>query len=266
MRSVSVKTDDEVEYLRQNNQLVASTLAYLATLIEPGVQTKVLDLRAEEFIRDHGAVPGFKGYEGFPYTLCISVNDVVVHGFPSDYCLQDGDIVSVDCGTVMHGYYGDSAYTFAVGEISQENKDLLRVTRESLDLAIEGITAGWRVGDIGATVQEHVERHGYGIVREMVGHGLGTDMHEQPEVPNYGRKGHGKMLTPNLVICIEPMVTMGKRFIYVERDGWTVRTVDRKNAAHFEKAVAIRKNGTADQLTRYDEIVDNLKKKGAWVS
>ena len=190
MRSVSVKTDDEVEYLRQNNQLVASTLAYLATLIEPGVQTKVLDLRAEEFIRDHGAVPGFKGYEGFPYTLCISVNDVVVHGFPSDYCLQDGDIVSVDCGTVMHGYYGDSAYTFAVGEISQENKDLLRVTRESLDLAIEGITAGWRVGDIGATVQEHVERHGYGIVREMVGHGLGTDMHEQPEVPNYGRKGH----------------------------------------------------------------------------
>ena len=154
MRPVRVKTDDEVECLRQNNQLVASTLAYLATLIEPGVQTKLLDQRAEEFIRDHGAVPGFKGYEGFPFTLCVSVNDVVVHGFPSDYSLQDGDIVSIDCGTVMHGYYGDSAYTFAVGEISQENKDLLRVTRESLDLAIEGITQGWRVGDIGATILE----------------------------------------------------------------------------------------------------------------
>ena len=156
MRSLSIKTDEEVEYLRQNNQLVAATLAYIATLIEPGVQTKVLDQCAEEFIRDHGAQPGFKGYEGFPYTLCVSVNDVVVHGFPSEYSLQEGDIVSVDCGTLMHGYYGDSAYTFGVGEISQENKDLLRVTRESLDLTIGSIKSGWRVGDIGATIQAYV--------------------------------------------------------------------------------------------------------------
>ena len=266
MRSLSIKTDEEVEYLRQNNQLVAATLASIATLIEPGVQTKVLDQCAEEFIRDHGAQPGFKGYEGFPYTLCVSVNDVVVHGFPSEYSLQEGDIVSVDCGTLMHGYYGDSAYTFGVGEISQENKDLLRVTRESLDLAIGSIKSGWRVGDIGATIQAYVEDNGYGIVREMVGHGLGRDMHEQPEVPNYGRRGHGKALTPNLVLCIEPMVTLGKRFIYVDRDGWTVRTTDRKNAAHFEKAVVISKDGAAEELTPYGEIVENLKKKGAWVS
>lgn len=266
MRSLRVKTDEEIEYLRQNNQLVASTLAYIATLIEPDVETKELDQKAEEFIRDHGALPGFKGYEGFPYTLCVSVNDVVVHGFPSDYRLQEGDIVSIDCGTLMHGYYGDSAYTFAVGEISQANKDLLRTTRESLDLAIVSITAGWRVGDIGAVIQEYVESKGYGVVREMVGHGLGTDMHEQPEVPNYGRRGHGKMLAHNLVICIEPMVTLGERYIYVERDGWTVRTVDRKNAAHFEKAIVIRKDGSAEELTQYNEIVNNLKKKGAWVS
>lgn len=266
MRSLSVKTDEEVEFLRQNNSLVASTLSYIATLIEPGVETNLLDLRAEEFIRDHGAIPGFKGYDGFPYTLCISVNDVVVHGFPSTYRLREGDILSVDCGTIMHGYYGDSAYTFAVGEISQENKDLLRTTRESLDLAINSIVAGWRVGDIGATIQEYVEQKGYGVVREMVGHGLGKDMHEQPEIPNYGRKGHGKMLVPNLVICIEPMITLGKRYIYVERDGWTVRTVDRKNAAHFEKAIVIQKDGVAQELTQYDEIVANLTKRGAWVS
>ena len=266
MRSSLVKTDQEVEFLRQNNNLVAATLAYIATLIEPGVKTKYLDECAETFIRDHGAVPGFKGYEGFPYTLCVSVNDVVVHGFPSDYSLQEGDIVSVDCGTLMHGFYGDSAYTFAVGEISQENKELLRATRESLDLAISKIATGWRIGDIGATVQEYVEKSGYGVVREMVGHGLGSDMHEQPEVPNYGRHGHGKMLTPNMVICIEPMVTLGKRYIYVEQDGWTVKTTDRKNAAHFEKAIAIKKDGTADELTPYHEIVENLMKKGAWVS
>ncbi len=266
MQSVSIKKDEEVELLRQNNHLVADTLAYIATLIEPGVKTLFLDQCAEEFISDHGAMPGFKGYEGFPYTLCISVNDVVVHGFPSYYELKEGDIVSVDCGTFMHGFYGDSAYTFAVGEISDENKQLLKATKESLDLAINGISLGWRVGDIGATIQEYLEPKAYGIVREMVGHGLGTSMHEQPEVPNYGRHGHGKILKPNMVICIEPMITQGNRYVYVDRDGWTVRTVDKKNAAHFERAVAIRKDGTADVLTPYDKIEENLRQKGAWVS
>lgn len=266
MKSVSVKTAQEIEYLRENNQLVAKTLAYLASLIEPGVQTKVLDLKAEEFIRDHGALPGFKGYEGFPFTLCISVNDVVVHGFPSEYVLKEGDIVSVDCGTFMHGFFGDSAYTFPVGEISSENRELLRTTKDSLNLAIAKIAPSCRIGDIGATIQEYAESRGYGIVREMVGHGLGRDMHEEPEVPNYGRRGHGKMLIPSLVLCIEPMVTMGKRNIFVEKDGWTIRTVDHKNAAHFEKAIFIRQDGTAEELTSYTEIEATLKEKGVWVS
>lgn len=266
MKSIHIKSDEEVGYLRENNQLVSATLAYLATLVEPGVATIDLDIKAEEFIRDHGAVPGFKGYEGFPYTLCISVNDVVVHGFPSNYVLVEGDIVSIDCGTVLHGFYGDSAYTFAVGDISEDNKQLLRVTRESLDLAISGISVGTRVGDIGATIQGYVEKFGYGVVREMVGHGLGKNMHEQPEVPNYGRHGHGKILSPNLVICIEPMITMGKRNIYIDRDGWTVRTVDGKNAAHFEKAIVVKRDGSAESLTTYVEIEENLRRKGAWVS
>ncbi len=266
MRAVHIKNSQEIEFLRENNRLVSDTLAYMATLVQPGVQTRELDLRAEEYIRDHGALPGFKGYDGFPFTLCISVNDVVVHGFPGSYILKEGDIVSIDCGTLMHGFYGDSAYTFAVGEISQENKDLLRTTRESLDLAIQGIVAGWRIGDIGATIQEYVESRGYGVVREMVGHGLGRDMHEEPEVPNYGRRGRGKLLTPHLVLCIEPMVTMGKRNIFLDRDGWTVRTVDRKNAAHFEKAIFIRQDGMAEELTSYKEIEVNLRKMGFWIS
>lgn len=266
MRSVYTKTVQEIVFLRENNQLVADTLAYMATLVEPGVRTDMLDAKAEEYIRDHGALPGFKGYDGFPFTLCISVNDVVVHGFPGDYVLKEGDIVSIDCGTLMHGFYGDSAYTFAVGEISQENKALLRTTRESLDLAIQKIETGWRIGDIGATIQDYAESRGYGIVREMVGHGLGRDMHEEPEVPNYGRRGHGKLIIPNLVLCIEPMVTMGRRNIFVDRDGWTVRTVDRKNAAHFEKAIFIRQDGRAEELTSYVGIEAKLKEKGFWIS
>ncbi len=262
MRKVSIKTAEQIEILRLNNQLVSATLAELAPMIRPGVRTIELDRRAEEFIRDHGAVPGFKGFEGFPYTLCVSVNDVVVHGFPSEYELCEGDIVSVDCGTVLHGFYGDSAFTFGVGEVSQEASALLKATRESLDRAIAVAIAGNRTGDIGAAVQGFVEPLGYGVVREMVGHGLGRSMHEDPEVPNYGRAGNGKLLEAGLVICIEPMITLGRHAIFQERDGWTIRTRDHSLAAHFEKALAISPSGKpADVLTSFD-LIDAALSKG----
>lgn len=253
-RKVTLRTSEEIDKLRANNQLVSDTLAMLASFIKPGVKTIELDSLAECFIRDHGAEPGFKGYNGFPYTLCISVNDVVVHGFPSDYVLRDGDIVSVDCGTVLDGFYGDSAFTFGVGNISTENRRLLDVTRKSLDLGIAEAVSGNRVGDIGAAIQDYCESCGYGVVRELVGHGLGEKMHEYPEVPNYGRRGHGVMLRPGLCICIEPMVTLGSYAVYQERDGWTIKTRDGANAAHFEKAVVISADGEADVLTDFSRI------------
>ena len=212
-----------------------------------------LDRIAEEFIRSHGAVPGFLGYGGFPNTLCVSVNENVVHGIPSNYALKEGDVVSVDCGTILKGFYGDSAYTFGVGEIAPEVEQLLRVTKESLIKGVEQAVAGNRVGDISAAVQAHAEKYGYGVVRELVGHGLGRKMHESPEVPNYGRRGTGPLLKEGMVICIEPMINMGSKNVVFERDGWTVRTKDRKPSAHFEFAVAIR-NGEADVLTDFDII------------
>lgn len=252
----TLKTAKEIEYLRANNQLVSDTLAFLAPKVLPGVRTLDLDREAETFIRDHGAVPGFKGYDGYEYTLCISVNDVVVHGFPSEYRLQEGDIVSIDCGTYMHSFYGDSAFTFAVGDVSPEVHELLRVTRESLELGISQAVAGKRVGDIGFAVQQHAELHGFGIVREMVGHGLGRKMHEPPMVPNYGRRGTDTLLKAGLVICIEPMVTMGSYAVYQDSDGWGIRTRDHSMAAHFEKAVVVRTeaDGGADVLTSFDVI------------
>lgn len=253
-RKIKLRTPEEVEKLRANNLLVSKTLAALVPLVKPGVRTIELDRFAEAFIRDHGAVPGFKGYEGFPYTLCVSVNDVVVHGFPGEYELKEGDIVSVDCGTVLDGFYGDSAFTFAVGNISAENRQLLDVTRKSLELGIESAVVGNRVGDIGAAVQDYSESFGYGVVRELVGHGLGENMHEYPEVPNYGRRGHGVMLQAGLCICIEPMITMGSYSVYQDRDGWTIRTVDGANAAHFEKAIVVTGKGTPDVLTDYSLI------------
>lgn len=253
-RKVKLRSKDEIEKLRANNLLVSKTLAALVPMVKPGVKTIELDRFAETFIREHGAEPGFKGYEGFPYTLCVSVNDVVVHGFPSEYELHEGDIVSVDCGTVLDGFYGDSAFTFAVGEITADNRQLLDVTRKSLELGIESALAGNRVGDIGAAVQDYSESFGYGVVRELVGHGLGEDMHELPEVPNYGRKGHGVMLRAGLCICIEPMVTMGNHSVYQDRDGWTIRTVDGMNAAHFEKAIVVSESGAPDVLTDYSLI------------
>lgn len=256
---IYLKTQEEVELLRENNLLVSATLAEVGKNIRPGVTTLELDRIAEEFIRSHGAVPGFLGYGGFPNTLCVSVNENVVHGIPSNYALREGDIVSVDCGTILKGFHGDSAYTFGVGEIAPEVEQLLRVTKESLYKGVEKAVAGNRVGDISAAVQTHAEKYGYGVVRELVGHGLGREMHESPEVPNYGRRGTGPLLKEGMVICIEPMINMGTKNVVFERDGWTVRTKDRKPSAHFEFAVAIR-NGEADVLTDFDIIEKAISK------
>ncbi len=256
---IELKTQEEVELLRENNLLVSATLAEVGKHIRPGITTLELDKIGEEFIRSHGAVPGFLGYDGYPNSLCISVNEQIVHGIPSKYVLKEGDIVSVDCGTVMKGFYGDSAYTFAVGEIADEVRQLLDVTKEALYKGVAQAVAGNRVGDISAAVQEHAEKYGYGVVRELVGHGLGRDMHEAPEVPNYGHRGRGPLLKEGMVICIEPMINMGTKQVVFERDGWTVRTRDRKPAAHFEFAVAIRK-GEADVLTDFNIIEQAIKK------
>ena len=254
------KTEEEIEIIRRNNQLVSRTLAEVAKLIKPGVTTLELDKIAEEFIRDNGAVPGFLGYGGFPNTLCTSVNDQVVHGIPSDYALKDGDIVSVDCGTYMEGFYGDTAYTFPVGEVSDEVMNLLRTTKESLFNGIENAIEGKRIGDIGNAVQVHAEKSGYSVVREMVGHGLGKNMHEAPEVPNYGRKGRGVMIKKGLVLCIEPMINMGSKYIKQDNDGWTIRTTDGKPSAHYELALAVDK-GKADILSTFKYIEEIIKDK-----
>jgi methionyl aminopeptidase len=237
-----VRTEEEVEILRVNAQLVSKTLAEVAKNIKPGVTTLELDAIAETFIRDHGAEPGFLGYNGYPNTLCTSVNDAVVHGIPSNYKLKEGDIVSVDCGTKFKGYYGDSAYTFAIGEVSSEVRKLLQVTEECLYEGIIQSTDSNRVGDISNAVQQHAERAGFSVVRELVGHGLGNNMHEKPEVPNYGSKGRGAKLVEGMVLCIEPMINLGTKHVYQENDGWTIRTHDHKPSAHFELTVVVRKN------------------------
>ena len=240
--------------LRENNLLVSQTLAEVARHLKPGVTTRQLDKVAEDFIRSHGATPAFLGYGGFPATACISVNEQVVHGIPSDdTVIREGDIVSVDLGTFMKGFVGDSAYTFAVGAVSDEVRRLLDVTKEALYKGTAQAKAGNRIGDISAAVQEYAERFGYGVVRELEGHGLGRKMHEDPGVPNFGARGRGPLLKEGMVICIEPMITMGNKAVVFERDGWTVRTRDRKPAAHYEFAVAIRKNGP-DVLTDFSII------------
>lgn len=251
---IFVKTAEEIELLRESNQLVGKTLGELAKHIRPGISTLELDRIAEEFICSHGALPGFKGYGGFPNTLCISVNDVVVHGIPSAKCiLKEGDIVSVDCGTLKNGFYGDSAYTFEVGEVSEKVRKLLRVTKESLYKGIEKVMAGMRIGDIGHAVQSWCEASGFSVVREMVGHGVGRDLHEEPQVPNYGRQGQGVKLQEGMVIAIEPMINLGKRYVFQDNDGWTIRTRDKKPAAHFEHTVAVGKKG-ADILSTFEFI------------
>ncbi len=247
---VDLKSEEEVELLRENNILVSQTLAVVGEHIKAGVTTLELDKVAEDYIRSHGAVPAFLGYGGFPNTLCISVNEQVVHGIPSDYILKDGDIVSVDCGTFMKGFYGDSAYTFAVGEIAPQTARLLEVTKEALYKGVEQAVNGNRVGDISFAVQQHAEANGFSVVRELIGHGLGRNLHEKPDVPNYGSRGRGPLLKKGLVICIEPMVNMGVKCVVFENDGWTVRTRDRKPSAHFEFAVAVT-DGEPDVLTTF---------------
>lgn len=250
---IVIKTDEEIELLRKSNLMVSKTLAEVAGYIKPGVSTLLLDQRAEEYIRDNDGVPGFLHYNGYPKTLCTSVNSQVVHGIPSRYELKEGDIVSIDCGIIYQGYYGDSAYTFAIGEIDDKVAELIRVTKESLYKGIEVTIAGKRLGDIGYTIQKHCEDAGFSIVREMVGHGLGKNLHEPPEVPNYGKKGRGIMLKKGMVICIEPMINLGRKEIIQEADGWTIRTADNKHSAHFEHAVAINK-GKADVLSTFEYI------------
>lgn len=251
---VSIKSEEEIELLRESNLLVGMTLGEIAKHIRPGITTLELDRIAEEFIRSHGAVPGFLNYDGYPYTLCISLNEVVVHGLPSEKCiLKEGDIVSVDCGTLKNGFYGDSAYTFEVGKVSDEIHELLETTKESLYKGIEKAVAGMRVGDIGYAVQSYCEARGYAVVRELVGHGVGRDMHEEPPVPNYGRRGQGVLLKEGMVIAIEPMIARGERYVYLDDDGWSVRTRDGNPCAHFEHTIAIRK-GKADILSSFEYV------------
>lgn len=247
------KTEEEIDLIRNSSLLVAKTHAEIAGLIKPGITTLALDKIAEDFIRDNGGVPAFKGYGGFPNTLCMSPNDQVVHGIPNDRVLEDGEILSVDCGVVMNGYFGDSAFTYEVGEVDTETKQLLKVTKESLYKGIEMAVSGNRIGDIGYAVQKHAESFGYGVVRELVGHGVGKNLHESPEVPNYGRRGRGAKLQEGLVIAIEPMINMGTRKIMQHNDGWTITTIDNKPSAHFEHTIVVRK-GKAEILSSFEEI------------
>ncbi|HRW20465.1 MAG TPA: type I methionyl aminopeptidase [Bacteroidales bacterium] len=256
---IFVKTESEIEKMRESNLMVSRTHAMLAGYIEPGVNTLKLDKLAEEFIRDNGGVPGFLNYSGYPNSLCISINDVVVHGIPSDYCLKDGDIVSIDCGVYKNGYHGDSCYTFEVGEVAPEVKQLLKVTREALYLGIEQAIHGNRVGHIGFAVQQHAEKNNYSVVRELVGHGIGKNLHEEPQVPNYGKRGRGPKLRENMTIAIEPMINMGHKEVKQMPDGWTIKTLDGKPSAHFEHTIVIKKD-KAEILSNF-EIIDKAVNK-----
>jgi methionyl aminopeptidase len=254
---VHYKSDEEIELIRNGGVILGKTHAELAKVIRPGVKTNLLESIANEFIKDAGARPSFKGYKGFKYALCISVNEVVVHGFPSDYTLKEGDIISIDCGVYSNGFHADSAYTYPVGNISVEKKNLLKRTKEALYLGIDKAVQGGRLGDISHAIQSYVESHKYSVVRELVGHGVGKNLHEKPEVANFGKSGKGQILQRGLVIAIEPMVNMGTKNVVQEKDGWTIRTADRLPSAHFEHTVAI-KNGKADILTTFKYIEEVL--------
>lgn len=260
MSKIIYKTDEEISLMKESAILVGKTLAEIAKMIKPGVTSLELDKKAEEFIRDNGAIPGFLGMYDFPNTLCTSVNDAVVHGVPNDKPLKNGDIISVDCGTILNGFFGDAAYTFEVGDVSPEIKKLLKVTKECLDLAIKQAVVGNRIGDIGFAVQNHAENNGYGVVRELVGHGLGRDLHEEPQVPNYGKRGKGIQLKEGLVIAIEPMINLGTKNVKQHSDGSTIVTKDGLVSAHFEHDVAIRK-GKAEVLSTHKYIEDVLNNK-----
>lgn len=256
---IHYKSNAEVELIRQSCILVNDSIAYVAAVIKPGMTTMKLNDLADEYIRDHDAVPNFKNYHGFPYACCISVNDAVVHGFPTNDELKEGDVVSVDCGALKKGYHGDSAYTFALGEIPEDVKQLMRVTKESLYKGIEKAVVGNRIGDISFAIQDYTERnYGYGVVRELVGHGLGKELHEDPQVPNYGKRGKGSKLKDGLVIAIEPMINLGKKEVFTDKDGWTVRASDGKPSAHYEHTVCVRKN-KADILSSFSAIEEAEK-------
>ena len=251
---IILKTDEEIELLREANLVVARTLGEVAKWVAPGITTRRLNQIADEYIRSEGCVPGFLGLYGFPGSVCISLNENIVHGIPSSYALEEGDIVSVDCGAVTPaGYNGDSTYTFCVGEVSEEVKQLLRTTKEALYVGIEKAVPGNRIGDIGHAVQDYCEKRGYGVVREFVGHGVGKRLHEAPEVPNYGRKGTGPLIKNGMTIAIEPMINMGSKNIFQEADGWTCRTRDRKPSAHFEHSIAIH-HGKPDIMSSFDYV------------
>ena len=255
------KTDEEIELIRQSCLLVCKTLAHVGSMLAPGASGEKIDKEAEELIRDHGAVPGFKGYRDFPATLCVSLNEQVVHGIPSKQVFKEGDIVSVDCGVFMNNFYGDAAFTFAIGEISEEVMQLLRVTYTSLYKGIECAVAGRRLGDIGYAIQDYCQRkHKYGVVKDLVGHGIGRELHEAPEVPNFGKRGRGNKLLEGLVIAIEPMINLGRRDVNVHKDGWTITTKDKKPSAHYEHTVAVRKKEAqilSDHSFILDEVVKN---------
>jgi len=255
---IHYKTSEEVERIKESADILGRAHGAIAKEVNEGVKTSFLDKIAEEFIRDHGAVPSFKGYNGFPSALCISVNEVVVHGFPSAYELKDGDIISIDCGVFHQGFHSDSAYTYPIGEVPPSVLALLSATKDSLYLGIEQAVFGNRIGDIGHAVQKFVEAKGYTVVRELVGHGLGRNLHESPEVPNYGKKGSGPLLKQGMVIAIEPMINLGTRNIVQEKDGWTIRTADRKPSAHYEHTIAIFEDRT-EVLTTHKYIEENFK-------
>ncbi len=255
---VKYKTREEVEIIKESAQILGKAHGEVAKHIKPGVTTLKLDTIAEEFIRDHGGSPSFKNFNGFPSSLCISLNENVVHGFPSEYELKEGDIISVDCGVFYKGFHSDSAYTYPIGQVSSEIEQLLRVTKESLYKGIDKAVYGNRMGDVAYAIQHYVEGFGYGIVRELVGHGVGRDLHESPEVPNYGKRGKGPILKDGLVIAIEPMINLGSRKVVQEADGWTIRTADREPSAHYEHTVAVFKEKT-EVLTTHKYIEENFK-------
>jgi methionyl aminopeptidase len=260
MSKIYYKSPEEIELIRESSLLVSKTLAEVAKVIGPGITTKKLNDLAETFIKDHGAIPAFLNYNGFPYSLCISPNEQVVHGFPGEYVIQEGDLISVDCGVILNKFFGDSAYTFSIGEVSEEKQKLVDVTKECLRLAIDKAVVGSRIGDVGYAVQAHAEANGFGVVKELVGHGVGVQLHEKPEVPNYGKRGSGIKLEEGMVIAIEPMINAGTAGVKFWSDGWTVTSKDNRPSAHFEHTVAVKK-GNADVLSTFSIIEEVLNKK-----
>lgn len=250
---IYLKTPEEIELIRDAAQLVSQTLGYIAPYVKAGYTPKQLDKLAEEFIRDHGGTPAFKGYRGYPATLCVSVNEVIVHGIPTNTPFKEGDIVSVDCGIKKHNYYGDHAYTFLIEPVAPSVKKLVQVTYECLMLGIQQAVAGNRIGDISFAIQQHAEKNNFSVVRDLVGHGLGKNLHEEPEVPNFGRPGNGHLLKNGMVLAIEPMINLGKHKVQTLKDGWTIVTADRKPSAHFEHNIAII-HGKAELLSTFDYI------------